>query len=349
MRIGVVHIMLLLFGVTYLYAETDNSQGCTARYFTFQISDKVKRERVKFKNRFGFEICADIYSPKDSVASNIKHPALIVGGPYGAVKEQSSGLYANNLADMGYIALAFDPSYTGESGGVPRNMSSPDINTEDFSACVDYLFTRSEVDNERIGIIGICGFGGIGLNAFQSDPRIKAMAHVSGTNMHWVQSQGMFNSANSPDERKSRRIRDAEKRNSQFTSEKRELDGGVLDNQPEDAAQYNKDYTEYYKRPRGYHPNSPNSNGGMDASAWISWVNTPLMERIEEIDGAVLILAGENAHTRYMGEAAFKQLKGDNKILVIVPDAVHCDLYDGGPEHNKIPWDILEDFFGNNL
>lgn len=349
LHIGVAISMLLIVGISDLYAETNNSQDSTDRYFTFQISDKVKRERVKFKNRFGFEICADVYSPKDSVVSETKFPAVIVGGPYGAVKEQASGLYASKLADMGYIALAFDPSYTGESSGEPRNMSSPDINTEDFSACVDYLSTLPEVDNDRIGIIGICGFGGVGLNAFQSDPRIKAMAHISGTNMHWVQSQGMFNSANSPDERKSRRIRDAEKRNSQFTSEIRERDGGVLENQPADASQYNKDYTDYYKRPRGFHPNSANSNGGMDASAWISWVNTPMMERIEEIDGAVLILAGENAHTRYMGEAAFEQLTGDNKMLVIVPDAVHCDLYDGGPKHNKIPWDIIEDFFWKNL
>lgn len=163
--------------------------------------------------------------------------------------------------------------------------------------------------------------------------------------MHWVQSQGMFNATDNPNYRNTRRNNDAERRTRQFNSIAREKDGGVLEQQPENASQYNKDYTEYYKRPRGFHPNSANSNGGMDAGAWISWVNTPLMERIEEIDGAVLILAGENAHTRYMGEAAFRQLKGNNKTLVIVPDAVHCDLYDGGPDHNKIPWSTIEHFF----
>ena len=168
------------------------------------------------------------------------------------------------------MALAFDPSYTGESGGEPHHMSSPDINTEDFSACVDYLSNRPDVDAEKIGILGICGLGGAALNAAQADPRIKAIMHVSGTNMHWVQSQGMFNAANTPEARKLRRKMDAEKRTRQFAATTRERDGGVLQEQPEDALQYNKDYTAYYKRPRGYHPNSPNSNGGMDASAWIS-------------------------------------------------------------------------------
>lgn len=318
------------------------------RHFTFRLAEGVIREQVRFKNRFGIELCADIYIPA-AIESGKKYPAIVAGGPYGAVKEQSSGLYANELASQGFITLAFDPSYTGESSGEPRNMSSPDINTEDFSACVDYLSNRPDVDTERIGILGVCGFGGVALNAAQSDPRIKAVMHVSGTNMHWVQSQGMFNAADTPDARKARRRADAEKRTRQFGSEVRERDGGVLPEQPEDALQYNKNYTEYNKRPRGYHQNSANSNGGMDASAWISWVNTPLMERIEEIDAPVLILAGENAHTRYMGEAAYKQLKGDNKTIIIVPDAVHCDLYDGGPEHNKIPWDTVNGFFKKYL
>lgn len=340
---------LLLIGLSAIYADNCNAKADKERYFTFQISDGVRREHVTFRNRFGFELSADVYLPSDSMKNGQGLPAIAVGGPYGAVKEQASGLYANKLAEMGFIALAFDPSYTGESSGEPRNMSSPDINTEDFSACVDYLSNRQDVDRERIGILGICGFGGVALNAAQSDPRIKAVAHISGTNMHWVQSQGMFNSADNPTAPKVRRKRDAEMRTLQFTEVVRERDGGVLENQPEDATQYNKDYTEYYKRPRGYHPNSANSNGGMDASAWISWVNTPLMERIDEIDEAVLIVAGENAHTRYMGEAAFSQLKGDNKFLVIVPDAVHCDLYDGGPAHDMIPWQTLENFFSRFL
>lgn len=329
-------------------AYADDSVANGERHFTFTLAPGVIREQVRFKNRFGFELCADLYKPADAQPEQ-KFPAIAVGGPYGAVKEQSSGLYANELASQGFITLAFDPSYTGESSGEPRNMSSPDINTEDFSACVDYLSNRSDVEAGNIGILGICGFGGVALNAAQSDPRIKAIAHVSGTNMHWVQSQGMGNSANTPDARKARRKADAEKRTLQFANPVRERDGGVLQDQPEDALQYNKDYTEYYKRPRGYHPNSANSNSGMDASAWISWVNTPLLERIEEIEAAVLILAGENAHTRYMGEAAFKQLKGDNKGIVIVPDAVHCDLYDGGPDHNKIPWDTVNGFFKKYL
>lgn len=328
-------------------AECDKLGGSDDRQFTFELAPGVSREQARFRNRFGIELCADVYKPMAARAGKL--PAIIAGGPYGAVKEQASGLYANELASQGFLVLAFDPSYTGESGGEPRHMSSPDINTEDFSACVDYLANRSDVDSEKIGVLGICGLGGVALNAAQSDPRIKAVLHVSGTNMHWVQSQGMQNSANTPEARKARRLADAEKRTRQFAAPEREKDGGVLQQQPPDALQYNKDYTEYYKRPRGYHPNSPNSNGGMDSTAWISWVNTPLLERLEEIEAPVLIIAGENAHTRYMGEAAYRQLKGENKRLVIVPGAVHCDLYDGGPEHDKIPWDTVNEFFRQTL
>ena len=345
-RVLLLVIGLIALGHASVYAEVMGKDA--DRQFTFQLAPGVTREQVRFKNRFGIELCADVYKPASGTAGK-KLPAIVTGGPYGAVKEQASGLYANELASQGFITLAFDPSYTGESGGLPRNMSSPDINTEDFSACVDYLSNRPDVDAENIGVLGICGLGGAALNAAQSDPRIRALAHVSGTNMHWVQSQGMFNAANSPEARKLRRKADAEKRTRQFTATVRERDGGVLQEQPEDAQQYNKDYTAYYKRKRGYHPNSPNSNGGMDASAWISWVNTPLLERIDEIDAPVLILAGEKAHTRYMSEAAYAQLKGGNKSLVIVPDAVHCDLYDGGQAHDKIPWDTVNGFFNQHL
>ncbi len=333
---------------TEFQANAEDHPLSENRQFTFLLAPGVTREQIRFKNRFGIELCADLYK-LSATTTGKKYPAIVCGGPYGAVKEQSSGLYANELASHGFITLAFDPSYTGESGGEPRNMSSPDINTEDFSACVDYLSNRPDVDAEKIGILGICGLGGAALNAAQSDPRIKAIMHVSGTNMHWVQSQGMFNAANTQEARKIRRKADAEKRTRQFASQIRERDGGVPQEQPDDASQYNKEYTQYYKRPRGYHPNSPNSNGGMDATAWISWVNTPLMERIEEIDAPVLILAGENAHTRYMGEAAYNQLKGENKRLAIVPGAVHCDLYDGGPKHDKIPWYIVNGFFNQHL
>lgn len=342
--LGIMPIMGFIF--LALDIQSANAAAPGERQFTFELAPGVKREQVRFRNRFGIELCADLYKP---ISGSGKMPAIVVGGPYGAVKEQASGLYANELASQGFITLAFDPSYTGESGGEPRHMSSPDINTEDFSASVDYLANRPDVDAGKIGALGICGLGGAALNAAQSDPRLKALAHVSGTNMHWVQSQGMQNSANTPEARKARRQRDAEKRTKQFIAAPREKDGGVLQEQPADVLQYNKDYTDYYKRPRGYHPNSPNSNGGMDSTAWISWVNTPLLERIEEIDAPVLILAGENAHTRYMGEAAYKQLKGENKKLVIVPDAVHCDLYDGGPNHDKIPWDTVNSFFRQNL
>lgn len=342
--LAIVPITCFLFMSIYIHAAENAKQG--ERQFTFELAPGVKREQARFKNRFGIELCADVYKP---VSGIVKLSAIVVGGPYGAVKEQASGLYANELASQGFITLAFDPSYTGESGGEPRHMSSPDINTEDFSACVDYLSNRHDVDEKKIGVLGICGLGGAALNAAQSDPRIKALLHVSGTNMHWVQSRGMQNSADTPEARKARRLADAEKRTRQFIITPREKDGGVPQKQPSDALQYNKDYTDYYKRPRGYHPNSPNSNAGMDSTAWISWVNTPLLERIEEIDAPVLILAGENAHTRYMGEAAYKQLKGDNKKLVIVPGAVHCDLYDGGPDHNKIPWDTVNGFFRQTL
>lgn len=336
--------MGLIFATVDGYAKEE--VGPAERQFTFELAPGVVREQAHFRNRFGIELCADVYKPVDMKG---KISAIVVGGPYGAVKEQASGLYASELASQGFITLAFDPSYTGESGSEPRGMSSPDINSEDFSASVDYLANRPDVDAEKIGALGICGLAGAALNAAQSDPRIKAVLHVSGTNMHYVQSQGMQNSANTPEARKARRKADAEKRTRQFIAVQREKDGGVLENQPEDALQYNKEYTEYYKRPRGYHPNSPNSNDGMDSTAWISWVNTPILERIEEIDAPVLILAGENAHTRYMGEAAYKQLKGENKRLVIVPDAVHCDLYDGGPDHNKIPWDTVNGFFRQAL
>lgn len=344
-KLALCIVCLAVFFLSDQVRGAENSQG-GERQFTFQLAPGVSREQVKFRNRFGIELCADVYKPE---AATGKLPAVVVGGPYGAVKEQASGLYANELASRGFLTLAFDPSFTGESGGEPRNMSSPDINTEDFSAAVDYLANRADVNGEKIGALGICGLAGAALNAAQSDPRIKALLHVSGTNMHWVQSQGMFNSANTPEARKQRRKADAQKRTGQFAASARKLDGGVPEVQPADASQYNKDYTEYYKRPRGYHPNSPNSNGGMDATAWISWVNTPLLERIEEIDAPVLIIAGENAHTRYMGEAAYKQLPEDKRELLIVPNAVHCDLYDGGPMHDKIPWDKVNAFFELNL
>ena len=262
-RVLLLVIGLITLGHGSVYAEVMGKDA--DRQFTFQLAPGVTREQVRFKNRFGIELCADVYKPASGTAGK-KLPAIVTGGTYGAVKEQASGLYANELASQGFITLAFDPSYTGESGGgLPRNMSSPDINTEDFSACVDYLSNRPDVDAANIGVLGICGLGGAALNAPQSDPRIKAIMHVSGTNMHWVQSQGMFNVSNTPEARKIRRKANAEKRTRQFDAPVRERDGGVLQEQPEDALQYNKDYTAYYKRPRGYHPNSPNSNGGMDA------------------------------------------------------------------------------------
>ncbi len=316
---------------------------------TFTPAENVRREKVHFKNRFGIELTGDMYIPTSLKAGERTH-AVAVCGPFGAVKEQASGYWANHLASQGFVTMAFDPSFTGESSGEPRYVSSPDINTEDFSAAVDYLMTRDDVDPTRIGIVGICGWGGIALNAAASDTRIKATMPVTMYDMHRVNANGYFDAEDSEEARKSKREAMNAQRIKDFTSGKYALAGGLPDDRPgDDAPQFFRDYWDYYKTDRGYSVNSLNSNGGWNTTSALSWINTPILAYAGEIESPVMIMHGEKAHSRYFGEDAFKLLKGDNKQLVIVPDATHCDLYDGGADHNMIPWDTVISFLDKNL
>lgn len=306
---------------------------------TFPVSDKVTVESVRFKNRFGITLAADLYKPKQAEG---KHPAIAVSGPFGAVKEQSSGLYAQTMAERGFLAIAFDPSYTGESSGEPRYVASPDINTEDFSAAVDFLSIREDVDPERIGIIGICGWGGMALNAAAIDTRIKATVTVTMYDMSRVNANGYFDAMDADARYELRK-----KLNAQRTIDARNgsyaLAGGVVDPLPEDAPQFVKDYYDYYKTKRGYHKRSLNSNNGWNVTSSLSFINTPLLTYSDEIRSAVLMIHGEKAHSRYFSEDAFKKLKGDNKELLIIPGASHVDLYDN--QAGVIPFDKIERFF----
>lgn len=310
---------------------------------TFPASSKVNVTRVEFKNRFGITLVADMYMPKDASG---KLPGIAVSGPFGAVKEQSSGLYAQTMAERGFVALAFDPSFTGESGGEPRYVASPDINTEYFSAAVDFLATHPAVDAGRIGIIGICGWGGFALNAAAIDTRIKATVTVTMYDMSRVTANGYFDVMD-----EDARYQLKEKLNAQRTEDFRNgsyaLAGGVVDPLPEDAPQFVKDYYAYYKTPRGYHKRSLNSNSGWNVTSSLSFINTPLLARSGEIRSAVLMVHGEKAHSRYFSEDAFKKLKGDNKELLIIPGASHVDLYDN--EAGVIPYDRIESFFRQYL
>lgn len=306
---------------------------------TFPVSDKVTVESVRFKNRFGITLAADLYKPKQAEG---KLPAIAVSGPFGAVKEQSSGLYAQTMAERGFLAIAFDPSYTGESSGEPRYVASPDINTEDFSAAVDFLSIREDVDPERIGIIGICGWGGMALNAAAIDTRIKATVSVTMYDMSRVNANGYFDAMDADARYELRK-----KLNAQRTIDARNgsyaLAGGVVDPLPEDAPQFVKDYYDYYKTKRGYHKRSLNSNNGWNVTSSLSFINTPLLTYSDEIRSAVLMIHGEKAHSRYFSEDAFKKLKGDNKELLIIPGASHVDLYDN--QAGVIPFDKIERFF----
>lgn len=306
---------------------------------TFPVSDKVTVESVLFKNRFGITLAADLYKPKQAEG---KLPAIAVSGPFGAVKEQSSGLYAQTMAERGFLAIAFDPSYTGESSGEPRYVASPDINTEDFSAAVDFLSIREDVDPERIGIIGICGWGGMALNAAAIDTRIKATVTVTMYDMSRVNANGYFDAMDADARYELRK-----KLNAQRTIDARNgsyaLAGGVVDPLPEDAPQFVKDYYDYYKTKRGYHKRSLNSNNGWNVTSSLSFINTPLLTYSDEIRSAVLMIHGEKAHSRYFSEDAFKKLKGDNKELLIIPGASHVDLYDN--QAGVIPFDKIERFF----
>lgn len=306
---------------------------------TFPVSDKVTVESVRFKNRFGITLAADLYKPKQAEG---KLPAIAVSGPFGVVKEQSSGLYAQTMAERGFLAIAFDPSYTGESSGEPRYVASPDINTEDFSAAVDFLSIREDVDPERIGIIGICGWGGMALNAAAIDTRIKATVTVTMYDMSRVNANGYFDAMDADARYELRK-----KLNAQRTIDARNgsyaLAGGVVDPLPEDAPQFVKDYYDYYKTKRGYHKRSLNSNNGWNVTSSLSFINTPLLTYSDEIRNAVLMIHGEKAHSRYFSEDAFKKLKGDNKELLIIPGASHVDLYDN--QAGVIPFDKIERFF----
>lgn len=310
---------------------------------TFPKSDKVEHSKVTFMNRYGITLAADLYIPKDAEG---KLPAIAVCGPFGAVKEQAAGLYAQTMAERGFLTLAFDPSYTGESGGEPRYVVSPDINTEDFSAAVDFLATNDKVDSERIGVIGICGWGGLAINAAAADPRIKATVASTMYDMSRVNANGYFDANDSAEARNALRKTLAAQRTEDFRNGTPKPGGGVPDELSADAPQFMKDYYAYYKTPCGYHPRSLNSNQGRNATEAIPFINFPLMSRAGEIENAVLVIHGEKAHSRYFSEDAFKKLRGDNKELMIIPGAVHTDLYDN---LDVIPFDKMEGFFRTNL
>ena len=311
----------------------------------FPQSDMVEHEKVTFVNRFGTTLAADLYKPKHVAG---KLASLAVCGPFGAVKEQASGLYAQTMAERGYLTIAFDPSYTGESGGYPRRVASPDINTEDFSAAVDYLSCRDDADADRIGIIGICGWGGIAVNAAAADTRIKATLASTSYIMTEVSTKGYFDSEDSAEQRIQARRAFSAQRTVDFRTGEYLRAGGVVDPLPEDAPQFLKDYHDYYKTPRGYHERSGNSTDGWNVTSSIPWANTNLLQFAHEIESAVMVLHGEKAHSRYMGERIFEKLRGDNKELLIVEGASHCDLYDGGGK-GAIPWDAITAFFDKNL
>ncbi len=309
---------------------------------TFPQSDKVNHSKVTFKNRYGITLAADLYVPKNAAG---KLSAIAVCGPFGAVKEQASGLYAQTMAERGFLTIAFDPSYTGESSGTPRYVASPDINTEDFCAAVDYLSTRDDVDAERIGIIGICGWGGMALNAAAIDTRIKAAVASTMYDMSRVSANGYFDAMDADQRYELRKQLNAQ-RTADAKSGTYALAGGVVDPLPDDAPQFVKDYYAYYKTPRGYHERSLNSNNGWNKTSALSFINMPILAYSNEIRSAVLVIHGEKAHSRYFSEDAFKKLQGDNKELMIIPGASHTDLYD---RTDIIPFDKITAFFTEYL
>lgn len=310
---------------------------------TFAKSDKVDVKKVKFKNRFGITLVGDLYTPKNRPED--KMAGIAVSGPFGAVKEQVSGRYAQTMAERGYVALAFDPSYTGESGGEPRDVASPDINTEDFSAAVDFLSNQKDVDSDKIGIIGICGFGGFGLNAAAIDTRIKGTVTVTMYDMTRVTAKG-YNDTVDADARYAMKESLNKQRTEDFKNGDYAKTQGLPDKLTGDEPQFVKDYVGYYKTERGFHKRSIGSNGGWNTTSSLSLINMPILAYSDEIRNAVLMIHGENAHSRYFSEDAFKKLKGDNKDLYIVEGANHVDLYDN---LEKIPFDKIEAFFNKYL
>lgn len=316
----------------------------------FPQSDKVDHSKVTFHNRYGITLAADLYVPKNASG---KLAAIAVSGPFGAVKEQASGFYAQTMAERGFLTLAFDPSFTGESGGEPRYMASPDINTEDFQAAVDYLSCRDDVDPERIGIIGICGWGGMALNAAALDTRVKATVASTMYDMTRVNAKGYFDAEDSAEARHEKRLALNAQRTEDYKNGSYVRAGGVVDPLPEDAPFFVKDYHDYYKTDRGYHARSLNSNDGWAATGCISFLNQPILTYTNEIRSAVLIMHGEKAHSCYFSKDVYAQMMDgnpvpENKELLIIPDAVHTDLYDGGGK-NAIPFDKLADFFTTYL
>lgn len=310
---------------------------------TFLKSEKVNHRKITFHNRYGITLTADLYEPK---TTNERLAAIAVCGPFGAVKEQASGLYAQTMAERGFLTIAFDPSFTGESGGTPRYVASPDINTEDFQAAIDFLSVQKNVDSEKIGIIGICGWGGMALNAAAIDTRIKATAASTMYDMTRVNAKGYFDAEDSEDARHEKRMALNAQRISDYKNGEYALGGGVVDVVPADAPSFVKDYFDYYKTARGYHARSLNSNGGWNITSSLSFLNMPILQYSSEIRSAVLIIHGEKAHSCYFSRDAYKNLKGENKELLIIPDAVHTDLYD---KTDVIPFDKLEQFFIDNL
>lgn len=340
-KLAMIIVALLLFS-GQINAQ-NNTKMNTSEHYTFKLSDKVTRQKVSFKNRYGITLSGDLYLPKNS--ANGKLSAIAISGPFGAVKEQSSGLYANQMAERGFAVLAFDPSYTGESSGEPRNVASPDINTEDFSAAVDFLGLHEKVDRNKIGIIGICGFGGFALNATAVDKRIKAVATTSMYDMSRVNAKGYFD-ATTPEqhtkmleEMSLQRWEDAKNGTPKYPE-------NGLEQTNEKSPQFVKEYYDYYKTERGFHERSLNSNGAWTATNSLSFMNMPLLSYIKEISPRpMLIIAGENAHSKYFSEDAYKSAL-EPKELMIIPNAVHVDLYD---KIDKIPFDKLETFFKENL
>ncbi len=310
---------------------------------TFPQDARVRHEKVTFHNRYGITLAADLYAPKGETGP---FAAIAVCGPFGAVKEQSSGLYAQEMAIRGFLTIAFDPSFTGESGGEPRNVASPDINTEDFQAAVDYLSTRPDVDPERIGIIGICGWGGMALNAAAIDTRIKATAAMTMYDMTRVTAKGYFDAEDSEEARHAKRVAMNAQRTEDYKNGTYARAGGVVDPLPEDAPEFVRDYYAYYKTPRGYHERSLNSNDGWNVTSSLSFLNMPILQYSGEIRSAVLVVHGERAHSCYFSRDAFAKLRGENKELMIIPGAVHTDLYD---RKDIIPFDKLESFFRQYL
>lgn len=310
---------------------------------TFPQDARVRHEKVTFHNRYGITLAADLYAPKGETGP---FAAIAVCGPFGAVKEQSSGLYAQEMAIRGFLTIAFDPSFTGESGGEPRNVASPDINTEDFQAAVDYLSTRPDVEPERIGIIGICGWGGMALNAAAIDTRIKATAAMTMYDMTRVTARGYFDAEDSEEARHAKRVAMNAQRTEDYKNGTYARAGGVVDPLPDDAPEFVRDYYAYYKTPRGYHERSLNSNDGWNVTSSLSFLNMPILQYSDEIRSAVLVVHGEKAHSCYFSRDAFAKLRGENKELMIIPGAVHTDLYD---QKDIIPFDKLESFFRQYL